>query len=261
MARFESPIDAALERIESDAHHDDGFLGVANQFGNTAKSLAKGLLKLAASPLSAADVTREVIQGWQADAVKRTEENQIYLLDAVVDEVRSNSKDLSEHAEELERLSDIVDRTLAYVGPTTPRERLSRFAAIAVSGALVYTSDPPEQTDEFLRIADSLQETDVMVLREIGLIQLAQLDGFTSTDQILFQVQKSWVEILRRLGEIGIPKFSYRSAFVRLQSHGFLERTEPNMGTNQLGDTPYLLLELGIKFLEYLANHHIENGI
>jgi hypothetical protein len=257
MGRFNDPVDAALERIEADNREDDQFLGIANRFKGTSKALIGAISKMVTSPgpSSFTKAPAEIFQALHEDLSKRTEENQAYLLDAVVEKLGIHDKKLMEDSDRIDRLEDTVDHSLAYVGPNTSRDKLDRFAAIAVSGAMVYTTDPLEQTEEFLRIAASLQNTDVMVLREIGLVQTAATKGFHES-QILHEIQSAWAPLLRRLETSGIQSLNYRSAFTRLQAFGLLERTEPNMSTNGLGETPYMLLELGERFLQYLTDHH-----
>jgi hypothetical protein len=258
MSRFDDPVDAALERIASEERQDDQFLGIANTFGNTAKSIAKALCKLVISPTphTLGSLPAEVVRGWQSDAAKRTEENQIYVVDAIVDKLNLHDHELLKDTVRLDRLEDTVSHTLAYVSSVTSRDRLDSLAAIAVSGAMVFVTDPIEQTEEFLRIAISLQNTDVMVLREIKEIQGTETQGFHGSSQFLHQVQVSWKPVLLKLEQCGIQPLNYRSAFVRLQAAGLLERTEPAPYENGLGETPYQMLELGERFLEYLEDHH-----
>jgi hypothetical protein len=254
MGKIDDPIAAAKNQIAMTEGEDDQFLGPLSRHKAAVKALVKVMLNVFHPPtlVSAAGSLHDALTAWREEQAECTLENQAYLLDTVVSLVSAHDEKLKDNSDRLGRLEDATSFCLGYVGPTTSPEKLGYFASIVVSGALIFHEQPLEQTDEFLRIANSLYPTDVMVLRELGVFQSSQTAGYVGDSQIISEMQMAWPSLLARLRESEISDASRKSALVRLQSFGLVERLEPNITATSPGDTPYILLEMGKQFLDYL---------
>ncbi len=262
MSQFDDPVAAALAEIAREQEEDLGILGPITPYKRSSVLLVRGLLASAAagSPLPLASAIKKLPATWLDERTSRTHEQQVYVVDAVIEKLRIHDAELIKirndagQAKEFEhRFSDIVDDTLAVSATRASNEKLDYFAAIAVSGALVYRSDPVEQTQEFLRITSQLTATDIFVLRETEKSQGALKQWPGQMESWLHDIQIGWKPLLESLKGHGISEMNYRSAFVRLQALGLVERMQPNMSTNAPTDVPYALLELGKLYLSYLT--------
>jgi hypothetical protein len=136
------------------------------------------------------------------------------------------------------------------------RETIDRLAIVIVRGAIDFSSNPQEQTDEFLRIAAQMTESELELIRIIYERQaaLSQAYGLAQDrTQWLHNVNRQWAD-MNRLHPQGSEGWMHRkSALVRLQSYGFLEQVERNITAegSEVGQSPYALLPLGKEFCDY----------
>ena len=255
MSKFDDRIEAAQDQIAQQASEDDQFLGPLNDLGHTVTALGLGMYKMlnAPTPETLRSVSSNVRDVWNKDAAGRTLENQQYLLHQVIETVKLHDSKLSQQ-DERNRLSDAVDHSMAYVGPTTSKAKLQLFALIAVSGAVVYPGDPIEQTEEYLRIVSQLHHTDVLVLQEISGIEKESVRGHLEVDHRLHHGQTSWKTVLKNLDRYGLSRATIQSSLARLQSQGLIDRIQTSSSYNGPGETAYMMLEFGECFLKYLTN-------
>jgi hypothetical protein len=129
---------------------------------------------------------------------------------------------------------------------------VKRLAAVVVSGILRPT-DPEDLVAEFLRMTSTLTETDVLVLRTLSNYQEELLVSDTGDDsnKRRTKLHQEWSQLLESLRSKDIFEMSSRAALVRLQSLGLVE---PITGGFDAVTPRYEVLELGIRYLEYLID-------
>jgi len=148
------------------------------------------------------------------------------------------------------RLSEIVTEGIRRSEQAATREKAKRLGTVAASGIL-RPNDPLELVTEFLRFAQELSETDILVLREMQKAQANcnpdRFQGARADDvrkvMNTFQVKQSDGKVL----DYGYVK----SSFARLQSLGLAIQLSSQSNTSP-ENLPFELLRLGNEFLEYI---------
>jgi hypothetical protein len=135
------------------------------------------------------------------------------------------------------------------------RETFERLAVVVVRGATIFAGNPQEQTNEFLRIAAQITESEVRILRQMYEFQgglSGQAGHSFNQENWLRNVQLQWGQMNKKYPP-GDEWMMRKSALVRLQSYGFIEQIRGG-GTSErseLGQSAYALLPLGRDFHEY----------
>ena len=218
---------AARNQIEAEEVADNQFLGPLNTHRKFVQVLCKFLLNIGRGRVdNSAGVAEELLEAVKGDNEELTHRNQAYLLGALALKIERHEGDLLRQGEHLERLEQNVSESLIYVGPNTSEAKLGQLASIAVSGAMVFTGDAIDQTREFLRMVDLLHASDVAALQELDEVQTGAIEGL-NTEQRLGAIQSTWETVVSRLIAYGLKRSHINSAFVRLQSHGLVERADP----------------------------------
>lgn len=89
-----------------------------------------------------------------------------YLLETVVLEVKRHDSEVDSLKDRFNRLEAGIQAAIRY--PTDGRnETIRRVAVVIVRGAFTFPDNPQEQTDEFLRIASQITDSEVSLLRII----------------------------------------------------------------------------------------------
>jgi hypothetical protein len=152
---------------------------------------------------------------------------------------------------------------------TADRTKVERIGRILLNGALRWPQTEEERElrrqhlAEFMRIAEILTDTDVLVLRAIYKTQLPLILKYkeilkddppraaaSEADwiQAVFQV---WKETQFLSEGQPLSFFNIHSGLIRLESQGLIGRTTSQTVVAQVTTTPYGLLELGALFAEY----------
>lgn len=133
------------------------------------------------------------------------------------------------------------------------KDRIARLARILVHAAEVGRRDRGDYIEEMLRIATSLDERDVRVLREIVRVQGPQLDRNLGRVKH-FTAHNATKGIVGSLRQEGFTQGELDSICAKLESFGLVSRTERNVNLISDDPTPYALLRKGLDFVEYIKS-------
>jgi len=138
---------------------------------------------------------------------------------------------------------------------TTQKDRLVRLSLVLANG-LKENDLKPESTDDMMRAAVELKDTDILMLGKLYPLYKPLLDRMErarpgrpeSVPNLHNEIQNIWHDFGRSLNPA--EQLEYRGSFARLQSHGMIQQV--TFSNSEVGREPYLLLKEGAKFYERL---------
>jgi hypothetical protein len=133
------------------------------------------------------------------------------------------------------------------------KDRIARLARILVHAAEVGPRDRGDYVEEMLRVATSLDESDIRVLREIVRVQSPQLSQNLGRVKH-FVAHNAMRGIVGSLRQEGFIQGEIDSVCAKLESFGLVSRTERNVNLVSDDPTPYALLRKGLDFVEYIKS-------
>jgi hypothetical protein len=243
---IDNPLDQALAQIEAEKRDTNPaieHLVVARPFLR--------FMAAAAAALKVGNVG-EAVSALKALADSFSRDRSEYLFGVVISELRV----LSERFEHLDQAhQEYLDRDWPALfldadkkaRETRGREKIERIGRV-VSGA-AYSPRPPDETEEFMRIAMSLDDRDVQVLKIICDLQGKMIRPETGRVRS-YDAYSSWGVVCSGARSSGILQGELDSICGKLESFGLITRGEKH--TNLIGDepTPFALLLRGGAFLE-----------
>ncbi len=185
-----------------------------------------------------------------SDAFSR--ERSDYLVEVVISELRTlwnNFEHLDRsHQEYLDRdwpalFLDAEQKARA----TRGRDRIERIGKIV--GGAASSQRPPDEIEEFMRVAMSLDDRDVLVLRILNDHQAKMLRPEFARVRG-YDAYSTWNAVCAETGRVGILRGELDAICGKLESFGFVTRGERH--SNLIGDepTPFALLLRGSTFLK-----------
>ena len=111
----------------------------------------------------------------------------------------------------------------------------------------------PESLDDMMRATVELKDADIVLLGKICTSQRSLLQQQRGRDTTYWfgALQTVWDEFVRSGALNASNHLVYRSSFLRLESHGLIQKFR-EISTAGVGLEPYALLEEGLKFYERL---------
>jgi hypothetical protein len=253
MNQFNSEIEANESRAKLDGLSR---AGVGAAFAFKLLGLVQRLINPASEGLdNLSESAADLVLSLREDREHRSLREVHYLLESVVLEVKRHDCKVDSLQDRVSRLEAGIQAAMRY--PTDGRnETIRRVAIVIVRGAFTFPENPQEQTDEFLRIASQITDSEISLLRVICESQagLAKVLGKVYSPEIwLSQIQRLWGE-MNAMHKPSPEQWMHRkSALVRLQGYGFLEQVErvSTAQGSEVGQSPYALLPLGRDFCDY----------
>ncbi|MGP8173667.1 MAG: hypothetical protein ACLP7O_03860 [Terracidiphilus sp.] len=255
MGQFDSPSEAALARLRSEALSSPSVDGAVDRVSGL------GGIILEAIGFSGASGGVRFFSTLKSLAASKDEANLIYFGDALIDDIRR----LYRLYEELKRRFDerinspafdaVVANATLHITRTNVESRLKLLAHIITNG--VKEDDlEPESLDDMMRAAIELKDADISMLGRLYPLGKPLLDRMERVKQGLpaslpnlhGEIQNMWHKFGRLLNPA--EQLVYRGSFARLQSHGMIQQV--TISNSEVGREPYLLLEDGAKFYERL---------
>jgi hypothetical protein len=256
MSQFDSELDANDSGKKFDALSGP-------PFGPTVvKNFVATLFSVLLNPKSAFDVPAaigEIASALQEDRRATDAREAGFLLETVVSTVKRHERFFDAIHGRLGNIETRLDEGLR-VALRYPNDgsqaTLERLALVIVRGAIDFEGNAQEQTSEFLRVASQITESETLVLDQIYEFQegLSRQEGHVvNQSNWLGNVAHAWGAMIRKYTATPIQWMHRKSALVRLQSYGFIERIpgNPTGEGSELGQAPYALLPLGRDFYEY----------
>jgi hypothetical protein len=208
---------------------------------------------------------------------KGPDEGLVQLARVIIVELRFRDRLFEEFKRDMQRFekfmaevrgSLLLRQALGATQRTADQTKIERIGRILLNGALQWpqTNEERELSQqrlaEFMRIAEILTDTDVLVLRAIYKVQsplISQYREIVGTNPSLAATtEASWIQaVFQTWGDTqflaeGQPLsfFNVHSALIRLESQGLIGSTTSQTVVAQVTTTPYGLLELGAMFVE-----------
>jgi len=243
---IDDPLGQALAQVEAEKRAANPVIERLSSAGPFLRFGAAALAAIRAGDLSGVVRTLKDF----ADLFSRDRSE--YLLGVVISELR----ELLEKFEHLGRShQDYLNREWPALfldadnkaRQTRGRDKIERIAKIVSSAA--YRSGPPDETEEFMRVAMSLDDRDVQVLSIIVKIQGSLLQ--LSTGRVrTYGAYSHWSAVCAETRTAGIVQGELDAICGKLESFGLVTRGERH--SNIVGDqpTPFALLFRGKAFLE-----------
>ncbi len=208
---------------------------------------------------------------------KGPDEGLVELAKVIIDELGFRDRLLDEFRRDLQRFerlvadiqgSSLLRQALGATQRTADRTKIERIGQILLNGALQWPQGDEErelkqqQLAEFIRIAEILTDTDVLVLRAIYSTQLPLISRYreivgldpsraaASEADWIHAVFQIWKDTQFLTENQPLSFFNVHSALIRLESQGLIVGTTSQTVVAQVTTTPYGLLELGAMFVE-----------
>jgi hypothetical protein len=265
---IDSPIDQALSQIEAERRDTNPAI---ERFVST-----RPFLRFAAAAVGAfargslAELVSTIHDFTDALSKDRSE----YLLGVVVTEIR----DLTERFESLERShQEYLDRDWPGLlldaerkaRETRTRQKIERIGKIA--GNAARSPEPLDKTEELMRIAMALDDSDVQVLAELVRGQRVGFDpelggvpgelvnnywrsGSATPDAGPSLRPKRPGRISAVANRLDIPEGELQATCAKLQAYGLVVQVERNNVKVGLGAVPYSVLARGFEFIDSIKS-------
>jgi hypothetical protein len=257
MSQFESELEANEARAKFDALSASP-LGFC--FASNILKAVRAVVFGAPNEFDLAQMINDAVSAYRADEEKRSNRESEFLLKSVVLMLKRHDKTIGEFHDRFARLETRVEQGLK-TALRLPNDgsvaTLERLAIVVVRGAMDFGSNPQEQTNEFLRIASQITESEVAMLSRLYEFQegLSRQSGHSvNQGNWLMNVMNGWVNMNRKYPPTSDQWMHRKSALVRLESYGFVDRVpgSPTSEGSEMGQAPYALLPLGREFCEYI---------
>ena len=204
------------------------------------------------------DMIADMIQGWR-------EENALYLLDVLVDEVQSLNLKIENISKARQTFIQndwlkLVIEGAARAQQTRAKERVAMLAKVLAYAFNEGERRSPNTTEEMMRVALSVDREDILVLS--WLCDGVKEDYIPASGQVNHEAVNSfWGQVdeqgrTRSSGEpaapAGLSPGDLMSACAKLQAFGLVVQVRPNQFKVSPGTLPYGPLKKGYEFLDYL---------
>ena len=251
MGQFDSPGEAALARLKSDALSSSYVDGAVDRISGL------GGIILEAVGFKGASGLVDLFSNLKSLAATKDETNLIYFGEALVDDIRRLYRLFEGIKQQLDdeinspAFGKAVANATLHITRTNIEGRLKRLAHLIANG--VKESDLEEESlDDMMRAAVELKDADIILLRKIYDSQNPMLGVKNLNSQNWHgNVQGVWREFVDSGNLNSEEHLGYRSSFARLESLGLIQRVE-NAGMYGVGNDLYALLMEGKKFYERL---------
>jgi len=255
MGQFEFESAAALDRLEK----EDLFSSPTGDFVSKMGVLCGTIAELAG--MTGAGSLGHLYSTLKELAGAKDESNLLYFSRAVVVDIRrlyrlgeETRKTVKDNLRKKEAGEVLANATL-WVPRTNAETRLQRLAHIFANGVR-YGELEPESTDDMMRAAVELKETDIILLEKIYESQLSLVEQqlrFPGTAPTNWHgnIQHVWGEFVKHGGLNPQEHLRYRSSLSRLASLGLIQQIDIT-NTYGVGLDIYALLVEGKVFCERL---------
>ena len=255
MAQFDSPSEAALERLKAD-------LSIST--AGSPLEVGRGVFALAISHGAGSVLAGfNLLESLKKLGARKDEANLIYLGEAIVDDVRRLYRLNDDMKRRLQSMLDspqfaeaVANATL-HATRTNVKERLKRLAHV-ISNGIREGDLAHENLDDMMRLAVILTDNDVKVLKIVYEMQrdlfspesLRNQRGFRS-NLIMRRWQEWWGQHIGDYSGEGLLEFMNSSA--RLFGEGLVIQIQKSFANSPVQDDMELLLS-GKRFYEHLVD-------
>jgi hypothetical protein len=188
----------------------------------------------------------KLIRGLREQYATDSSERVRLLLETVIGEVQRHEREIQELRDDAGSRGLLLDAARR-AASTRSLERVHRIGLI-LSGALMASdrTNNDDDTEEMMRIATELSDSDIEFLRELVRIEGTMLQGRDHIPR--YDAFERWTQ--GRWGDSIDPRVD--SAFSKLESYGLVSRLAPPNNLTILADfqNRYVLLPKGLRFVD-----------
>lgn len=255
MGQFDSPSEAALERLRS-----EGLQG-SSVAGPVVAITGIGTKTLDLCGLSGVSTMHNVLAGLMGLAVRKDEENLLYFGQVLVDDIRRLYKLSEAHSKKTAHVlsspefETAVQNATLYIVRTNVKSRLKRLANVITNG--VRCSDlEPEALDDMMRLAVTLTEADVALLGIVYELQKDMLAPETMNKQpgertnALMRTWQVWWNANAK-NSTGMKGLEFKNSCARLLAAGLVGPVQRSYAGSPNANDLELLID-GLRFYEHL---------